>query len=179
MSPSTLERRSRRFHPTRIVLVLVLARLLSSCSWTAGPQYVIHWGVARDDVILRQRTSWDLTLAHDLFLQNSDLAAHELGGFTCHANWSSKAAVRCVLRLLHRQTDVPGLARGAWSRATADDEPIRFDDFRGAFGRVLSRVDNKKQVSPCLALSVYPHTMNWTERDRSDSNCRLGEHVFD
>jgi hypothetical protein len=161
-----------------LLLAGVLTVLLSSCSWTAGPQYFIHWGPARDDVIIRQRTSWDLTLARDLFYDNNDIAKQELGGFTCHANRSHRQAVRCVMRLLHRQTTVPGLVKGVWSRATADDEPVRFDDFYGAFNRVRDDADNKAQVAACLTLSVYPHTLNWTERSRSDSNCRLGEHAF-
>jgi len=130
-------------------------------------------------VIIRQRTSWDLTLAHDLFYENNDVFAHKMGGFKCHANRSGKQATRCVMRLLHNQTDIPGLVKGVWGRATAGDEPIRFDDVNGAFERVRATEDNKAQTAECLTLSVYPHTVNWTERSRSDANGRLGEHVWD
>lgn len=160
------------------VAALLLGALLSSCSWTAGAQYFIHWGPARDDVIIRQRTSWDLTLARDLFFENNDVFAHKMGGFKCHANRSSAQATKCVMRLLHNQTSIPALASGIWGRATSSDVPVTFDDVNGAFGRVRSSADNRAQTSQCLTLSVYPHTSNWTERSRSDSNCRLGEHVW-
>ena len=177
--PTTIHRtRPARRRLVMLVASLALGALLASCSWTSGAQYFIHWGPARDDVIIRERTSWDLTLARDLFFNNNDVFAHRMGGFTCHAHRSNKTAVRCVMKLLHGRTGIPQLARGVWRRATASDEPIRFEDFYGAFGRVRASADNKAQRADCLTLSVYPHTLNWTQRSRSDSNCRIGEHVW-
>jgi hypothetical protein len=180
VSRPTSIHRTRPARRRLVVLVasLALGALLASCSWTSGAQYFIHWGPARDDVIIRERTSWDLTLARDLFFNNNDGAAAEMGGFICHANRSSTSAVRCVMRLLHGRTEIPSLTRGVWRRATASDVPVRFRDFNGAFSRVDATADDRLQLSACLTLSVYPHTVNWTERSRSDSNCRVGKHAW-
>ena len=93
--------------------------LLSSCQWTSNEQYFIHWGVTRDDVVIREATSWDLTLARELFYNNNSSFQDQMGGFSCLAHHSWTSASRCVMKLLHLQTSMPDLAQGIWGRATA------------------------------------------------------------
>ena len=99
--------------------------MLSGCGWTSGQHYFIHWSPARIDVVIRERPSWDLTFARQVFYENNDHFVSMIGGFRCHGNRDWKASDRCVLKLLNRQT-IGGAAGGAWKRATSDvdaDEP--------------------------------------------------------
>ena len=160
-----------------IVALLLATALLSSCSWTSGDQYAIHWG-ARTDIIVRERTSWDLTLASDLFYDDNNSFADQLDGFRCNGRHKRTTANRCVLRLLSELTSIPGAAKGFWTRATAWDAPAIFDDFNGEFNEVRASAHDKAQVSDCLTLSAYPHKGNWTTRARSDRNCKAGTHVW-
>jgi hypothetical protein len=163
----------------RIGLLALLCIVPASCSWTSGDQYFIHWGTGRNDVVIRERTTWDLTLAHDLFLNDNDIFASQMGGFRCHAGGSPSRARKCVMRLLNERTEIPSLAKGVWNRATDPLTPGRVDDFSGAFGRILPSARDDLKVADCLTLSVYPHTVNWTERDRSHDHCLLGKHVWE
>ena len=164
-----------------LLLAAALSALLASCSWTAGKQYFVHWSAGRQDVIIRERSSWDLTLARELFHGNNDTFRRQMGGFSCHANRNWTSADRCVFRLLHERTSVPGLAAGVWDRATSDvdaDRP-RFRDFQGAFRAVIASEDDRLQVADCLTLSHSTLSQqNWTVRSRSDANCRTGEHAW-
>lgn len=153
--------------------------LLGSCSRTAGDQYFIHWGGTRDDVIIREATSWDLTLARELFFDNNDALKDQMGGFTCHGNRVWRSASRCVMKLLATKAGVPELAAGLWTRATDCETPVRVDDIHGALGRISASADDAAQLSDCLTVSFSPIAMNWTERDRSDANCRVGHHTWE
>lgn len=162
-----------------IALVGCCAIVLGSCSWTAGDQYFIHWSATRDDVIIREATSWDLNLARKLFYTNNDALAGQMGGFRCHADRDWRSASRCVMKLLHLKVDVPELAAGLWGRATAYDSPVHVDDIHGALGRVAASADDEAKLSDCLTVSFTLVGSNWTERDRSDSNCRVGRHTWE
>lgn len=160
-------------------LAIALAVLLPSCSWTSGDQYFVHWGTHRDDVVIRERTSWDLTLARELFYNNNDAFRQEMGGFRCHANRSWPAASTCVLRLLNGYTSIVGLAGGVWNRGTDYSSAVRRDDFHGAVVAVHGAADDDLQVAPCLTLSITKWIgFNWTTRSRSSSDCRLGKHTW-
>lgn len=172
-------RRRPRLKEMAVTGLLVL--LLGGCSWTAGDQYFIHWSPSRADVIVRQRASWDLTLARELFHANNNSFKAKMGNFSCRGNRNWTTSDRCVLRLLHDRAGVPAIGKGVWERATSDvdaDRP-RFRDFQGAFGQVIAAEDDRAQVSVCLTLSHSTVTQqNWTTRSRSDSNCRLGKHAW-
>ncbi|WP_426572926.1 hypothetical protein [Aquihabitans sp. McL0605] len=171
----------------RASLALALAVLLSSCSWTSGDQYFVHWGAPRDDVVLRERTSWDLTLAQRLFYANNDAFADQMAGFKCHGNRSSTSADRCVMKLLHDRTQISGFAGGVWRRATSDaaqpgmsDPEPRLTDFRDAFSTVRSSRSDSLELSACLTLSVpVVGGSNWTTRGRTNGDCRTGKHVWE
>lgn len=182
MSRSRSDRPDRRRQPVVLLIAVVLGLSMSGCSWTHGHQYFVHWGRLRADVIIRERTSWDLTLARELFHGNNDQFADKMGGFRCHANRNWTTADRCVFKLLNSRTGIPELTKGVWDRATSDvdaDEP-RLRDFRGAFRTVIRSEDDKAQVADCLTLTHSVATQqNWTTRGRSDANCRAGTHVWE
>lgn len=171
--------RRRAWTRPRILFVAAAMLLLSSCSWTSGDQYFIHWGLTRDDVIIREASSWDLTLARELFYIDNDQFQDDMGGFTCHAHADWKDASTCVLRLLNGRTDIPELGKGVWRRATDYEAPVNVSDFHGSIGRVNASADDKAQLSDCETLSISPISFNWTERSRSDSNCRVGHHSWE
>ena len=166
----------------RAALVGAIVVLLGGCSWTSGDQYFIHWSSTRQDVIIRQRTSWDLTLARELFFANNNIFREKMGNFTCRGDRNWTTADRCVFLLLHTRAGVPSLGRGVWDRATSDvdaDHP-RFRDVRDAFRVVIRSEDDRAQVATCLTLSHSTLTQqNWTTRSRSDANCRLGKHTWE
>lgn len=179
MSTTRSHRRNRRL---RAALLGVLVFLLGGCSWTSGDQYFVHWSATRADVIIRQRTSWDLTLARELFYGNNQTFRAQMGSFTCRGNHNWTTADLCVFRLLNSRTDIPSLGKGVWDRATSDvdaDRP-RFRDFQEAFRSVISSEDDRAQVASCLTMSHSTVTQqNWTRRSRSDANCRLGKHTWE
>lgn len=176
-------RTPRRSAKLKTTVVAFLATVfLAGCSWTSGDQYFIHWSPTRQDVIIRQRTSWDLTLARELFYGNNNTFSKKMGNFTCRGNRNWTTADRCVFRLLHERTGVPSLGQGVWDRATSDvdaDRP-KFRDFQAAFGQVIASENDRAQIADCLTLSHSTVTFqNWTTRSRSDSNCRPGKHTWE
>ncbi|MBI2708795.1 MAG: hypothetical protein HYX34_03770 [Actinobacteria bacterium] len=173
---------------TTIAVAALATVVASSCSWTSGDQYFVHWG-PRVDVVIRQKPSFDLTLARGLFLYNNQAFASQMGNFRCNGNHSGIQADECVMRLLHERATVGGVVSVVWSEATCPGEGAGdcFDpvfasivhDFRDAFGTVRGSVQAQQQVAWCLTLSAVGLKTNWTYRTFDSSDCRPGKHTWE